>query len=1105
MKVINWNDDDEVNDVDHVALGYPRHGIKSTIKGATLINMRLDKMLGYNATHMFIETLNNIINDKEYPINSDLIWMAIEYNNITVFMYLLNNTSMLLDETEMPLDMCKHGNIDILEFYLAATDYHPLPTQTITRLPKAIDTGNIQFVRLLLKHTPFRRDERDLINDKDEKPAKIKFKKGRGITLDMLRMLHEEFQCLFMFTNVWSAILLHSIKHNMTKSANYILDNMSQVHSKLLIGKCANRCAKAGNITIFQTLIKTDMGAKYLEKINLYQVIDLALDHGRENFLNYLAQQHVGKGTFNHDTEDRLLTCFVSNGKGRLRVTPRAAILHNDFFSMDSFAQKREEINLDIKQCQRMSLSMVHYIANMHSPPLIAAGRTTDIMDILHTRFGLKYTVESVVEALVKRRALKTLESIFQHLDKPFLNHYLLKSATDTYIKRQSLSAVVFVIDKLDASLRNDPLICMHATHNPNIDVFEHVFNLFTLDQLDHRLIDEIIDDYEVVNIDKGRFINIIINEAMDSDRMDIVNMIQQRYIMERCIGVELDASPIKLNELAKNGSYKSLTYLFNMPPFTDLPRMDQLRMIHNIKNLGYRHLMPRMVTICNDQIKVITFNDHHHDVQMTQHQDEDTRMPNVDSNSELDHVIHSVFNDVKLGKLIMEHIGQIHRSSLGMKENKLIKGVKLLENHSLEDYIKFGATEWFLKSYNDTFTPNVANTNQHHHNNHLLEIALTTCNKRVAEVLLANPMMSIEVCESHPISLSMVSRISSCTHPDWEWAFDQYIKLTGLQANLEIEKEVMERIRHPSFIRKLIQLGVRLTPLYRENSFNSAVEHGHLAIAKKMHTCILDSCNGHHSFLAKLAHVLVVGNLEMVNFLLDISADMSLDKDEDSKPTVVNRIHHEILTIDLLERLMATPNIKCHFAMIMGQAIRCESGTKHALMDWLEQHQINGNIQTNFKFALSVASNLGDLDSIRRIMSFAARDGNDQVNLSFINIIGLMRHVGKPNSNVTEQTIIEYVTDDIKKDSLSKFSKMINESSNSFPLALIKLFFTHLTDMVDIDIDQPSSSSSWDSEQFNSIIFFFIMVRDFESIDYLFQLGLKFNKQIYQFGPLHY
>ncbi|GAM22516.1 hypothetical protein SAMD00019534_056910 [Acytostelium subglobosum LB1] len=109
------------------------------------------------------------------------------------------------------------------------------------------------------------------------------------------------------------------------------------------------------------------------------------------------------------------------------------------------------------------------------------------------------------------------------------------------------------------------------------------------------------------------------------------------------------------------------------------------------------------------------------------------------------------------------------------------------------------------------------------------------------------------------------------------------------------------------------------------------------------------------------------------------------------------------------------------------------------------------------------------------------------------------MRLVGKPNSIVTEQTIIEYVTDDIKKDSMSNFSKLF-DSRDTVPLPLIMLFFTHLTDLVNMGMDihndqSPSSSLSWDSEHFHSIIIGIILRGDLESIDYIFQLGLKHNK----------
>ncbi|GAM22515.1 hypothetical protein SAMD00019534_056900 [Acytostelium subglobosum LB1] len=1013
MKVINWNDDDEVNDVDHVAeYGYPRHGIKSTIKGARLTEMPLDTILRYNATDMFIETLNNMINVEEYPIVNGLLKKAAIYNNTTVFKFLLNNTDMSIDEYNIPMSICTNGNIDILESYLAATDYHPLPNKTITQLPKAIDKGNIQFIHLWLKHTPFQREARE----RSEENVKIKFKNGRGITLGMLRMLHEEFQCLFMFTDVWPAILLHSVKHNLPECVQYMIDNLPD-------GCRLKQSSEAYDPNV----LLMDMGAKCLEEGHFSDYeITMALDRGRENFLNHLLQYHLDDGTLRN--EEKLLSCFMSEGKGRLRVTPSAAILHDDFVSMEIFAQERVEINLNNKQCRKMSLSMVRCIANMHSPPLVlssrtlkemmlvphlftsdimcqilnnvdiptniatirsmqclmkvAAGHSMDIAHILHTRFGLDYNLECVTEALTNLRDQKTFESILQHV---YLYTNRIKEAVHTYIEQQqSLSAVVFVIDQMNI-VRNDPVTCKHATINPNIAVFEHVFKLFTLDQLD-----------------KDGHINAIFNEAMNGDRMDIVNMIQQRCIFERGKGVVLDASPMRLKQLTLKNCFKSLAYLFNHPPFIDMPKMDQLRMIHIVKDLGYQNLKQRVVTICLDQITLIS----------KRYSRRTTQRPN--NLSELNHVIHSVFSDAKLGKLIMEHIGHIHRS-WGLKEYQLIKGAKLLDYHCLDYYLYFGATEWFLKGYNDTFLPTIGNNNQHHHNSDLLEMALSFCNKRVAEVLLANPKMSFRVVdERNPISAFFVAQLSKCAHPDWEWALDQYFKLLGLPSKTEIDRDTMQYIRHPSFLRKLKYHGIGLmkfnqgdanmvtlmwleepyalemlellkelslltdvnlqstllvaavslglTSIVRylidtyenymdisdamdaccqygrleylewllpcslnkrpsgKQSFGIAVEHGQLAMAQRMSTVITSTGDRHLNRLSKITKVLEDGNLQMVNFLLDISADMP--KNKDSK-TTVNNINPKILTIDLLERLMANPNIKCNFAQVMGQAIK--------------------------------------------------------------------------------------------------------------------------------------------------------------------------------------
>ncbi|GAM26933.1 hypothetical protein SAMD00019534_101080 [Acytostelium subglobosum LB1] len=191
----------------------------STIKGANLeANGDLNQMLQYNATEMFIKTFervynNNNTNTYTYQLNNHLLYLSARYNNDVVFIYLLNNPRMPLSNEHFRITsfICTHGNTDMLQHYLDATAYRSLPSDLITDLPLAIDSGNEQFVRLFLQHLTFNKHTaKDLVTN-------VQFKRP-GVSIGMIRLLHEEFNCLFSYSDLWQAALINSIKHNMLES-----------------------------------------------------------------------------------------------------------------------------------------------------------------------------------------------------------------------------------------------------------------------------------------------------------------------------------------------------------------------------------------------------------------------------------------------------------------------------------------------------------------------------------------------------------------------------------------------------------------------------------------------------------------------------------------------------------------------------------------------------------------------------------------------------------------------------------------------------------------------------------------------------------------------
>ncbi|GAM26929.1 hypothetical protein SAMD00019534_101040 [Acytostelium subglobosum LB1] len=189
---------------------------------------------------------------------------------------------MCLNDKEMPTYILKHGDIDVLQHYLTVTANRMLPRDLLLQLHLAVDSGNEQFVRLLLQHIHI-----DLnwawFNANN---FNIKFKQ-LGVRVGMLRLLHEEFNCLFGLRSLWEVALTHSVRCNMVDSVQYILDNLT-LNSELynMLPKCLRRCAKAGNINMFQLICSTPTCKQFLMDNLFDATIDVAVDHTQEQFVN---------------------------------------------------------------------------------------------------------------------------------------------------------------------------------------------------------------------------------------------------------------------------------------------------------------------------------------------------------------------------------------------------------------------------------------------------------------------------------------------------------------------------------------------------------------------------------------------------------------------------------------------------------------------------------------------------------------------------------------------------------------------------------------------------------------------------------------------------
>ncbi|GAM19294.1 hypothetical protein SAMD00019534_024690 [Acytostelium subglobosum LB1] len=870
--------------------------------------MSLVDMLRFNATDMFIKTFDSIADD--YPIdNNNLLRQAAHYNNVTVFNHLISR--MKIEATCVEFDvMFRYGNLYILQSYLAATGHRLLPQASSMRnLPLAIDSGNVEFVRLLLQHFTVVGD------DEDNRIGLRHSLERRGIRLAMLRLLHEEFHILFDLTELWQAALLHSTRCNIIDSVQYILDNMpsrAQIHFPVqLLSKCLQKCAKSGNIDMFQSFISTSFGAEYLTNgRDIKNIIDAAKDNGQETFIKHLLQHHFGNGNISQSCENQVLNLLglprsasgsgptnVSLATARLQLRPLTALHIENMAALETLIDQIDD--LGPLMCQGMSHKMATFISSPRATPLnfknsslanmitavgrkgskitadivlqfiancnhqsprsldlamrAAAGYSALVMKELYTRFNVPY--QGVSKAL-ESRCRETFEFLFQNAsDTKYLDRHDAKVSAFIYVAHPStsLSDVKLILNHLDY-VRSCVRLCVCAASNPHVEVFEYVINQFTREQL---------NDKEIANI---------IYQALVKDRIDNVRLLERLFDHDKTKPL-LRPTLETLNSMAEHNCYRTMEHYFNSKTFIDKSCVHQLGVLHSILKIGYQHDFPRLIMMCTDQIKLRTLSVHQF-VKSKTLIDQGLHVYQAISSLSMETAFHTVFRDTKLGMMVMEQIGRVHKS-LGINDKHLIKGSQLIDRHCLIDYIKYGATEWFLKYYSPS---NVVGYIMQGGASTLLQVAMSKCDTRAVEVLLANPEIRLTDEQSRLI----FKHISSCTHPQWETMFDQY---ASSLSTIELRESDMALVRHPSFLRKLIQHGAKLPLLHSQEYFDSMIGNNgwlnkqwalemlqlmdqRLIISPYFHTHILDKSMEHN--LAQVIQFYLGQDSNIVQRLLD-------------------------------------------------------------------------------------------------------------------------------------------------------------------------------------------------------------------------------------------
>ncbi|GAM26900.1 hypothetical protein SAMD00019534_100750 [Acytostelium subglobosum LB1] len=328
-----------------------------------------------------------------------------------------------------------------------------------------------------------------------------------------------------------------------------------------------------------------------------------------------------------------------------------------------------------------------------------AAGFSARAMQLIQAKFNLRCSSQCLLQS-IKKRCHGTMRLILEQNGKCQLD-YPCNIMVFQLICDGSLS--LSLLDNLNDRDKQsrDLLDCVLA--NENVEVLDHLVN-------------NIIDLSSLGQPRLKRMLKFALIK-------DLVHYVQSFVGM---LGTDCpwpDTST--LGKIVEYNAYHSLEYLLNTPTFNIMPTIQRLRTIYSIVDHGYQYGATRVIKLCNDQIAAITINHHQGHLQPF-HQDYDKPKTGPCSH-ELERGVHAVFGDRKLGMIIIEHVRLVHKS-LGVES--VIKGSHLIDRHCLNDYIKYGATEWFIKAYSTSTS--VSNN----YNLSLLSMALTKCNIPIVDVL---------------------------------------------------------------------------------------------------------------------------------------------------------------------------------------------------------------------------------------------------------------------------------------------------------------------------------------------------------------------------------
>ncbi|GAM19126.1 hypothetical protein SAMD00019534_023010 [Acytostelium subglobosum LB1] len=808
-------------------------------------------MLKYNATQWFIKAFDSVYTDTighahDSLALSDILFESISCNNIQAFQHILKHTNGIVPFNVQPnnvdklLDLLNHGNVDMLKALLLMNAHRSLPTDS-SQLARAIDSGNVGFVRLMLQHHCFERHQVEHLldggeeEDEDDEEEDPNTFSRHGVSVEMLKMLHEEFDRLYSDTDLLKMLLEHSIRCNIPESVQYIIENIPPKANTFALKKsCAGYIkylGKHGNVNIFNTLCsKSWMVSELLKPNRLSTLIVDAANNGHVDFIRCIYNSGHKPIDANNKT---LIHSFFDDVPGTLtkfRVTPLVSIRNNDLELANRLITQVRDI--DVELWMNMSESMIALITNQRAPPLrFFRSSITHMLDAfkseqsniteehIHKFIDNTQFVEAENEYNGGTRekytaltvAASISPSIMRHIQQSFKLEQFSQSVLLSALDSKNMDTLAIILEQTPVShidwvgwrtITLAPLtfVKMVLENTPSLREYYRVIDWAFKNSLEvfHYVIELLPskNQYFVDNMIS------LINQAYTRNMPSTLPTLYQRC---RDNSIPIPKVPLgTLQTCSIQNCYKSLEYYFESTEFNSMTNSIKLSTLYNINHLAYIYGNIHIIRLCNSKIKHIRSKMH------IVHVDDAVVDRVIQTHPRMETAIHRVFSDKKICLLIMEHVGHVH-NSLQIGDRHRIKGGKLLSSKSLLKYIKYGATEWFIKAYSKVPYPP---------NSELLISSFRWPNLTIIDTLLNSGSVFID---HYPLQLiDIMEALSSCAIPGWERILDQYLSLVNHQTSpvYEMTSDDLQEFIHPSFIRRLLTLGFVL-PRVNAGNFN--------------------------------------------------------------------------------------------------------------------------------------------------------------------------------------------------------------------------------------------------------------------------------------------